>query len=133
MPFLYNDPRRKQRRQELRRLAAPTEYYFWSFLCRSQVEGLKFRRQYGVGPFVIDFYCPEFRLAVELDGETHESLETRHYDKQRTAFLETHNILVIRFQNSDVLEDIDSVLDMLRKIIRKRRAQISIPPQPSYD
>lgn len=111
MPFLYNDPQRKERRQELRRHATPTEYYFWSFLCHSQVKGLKFRRQFGVGPFVIDFYCSELRLALELDGETHESSEAREYDAERTKFLESQNIEVVRFQNSDVLEDIDSVLD----------------------
>ncbi len=133
IPFLYNDPKRKHLRHSLRRNATRTEYYFWSFLCRSQVEGLKFRRQYGVGPFVIDFYCPELRLAVEVDGETHESPEARKYDTQRTKFLQTKNIEAVRFQNGDVLENIDWVLNDLRKCINVRRAQLAVPPRPSYE
>lgn len=131
MPFLYNDPSRKEFRHELRRKATRTEYYFWNFIRRSQVEGLKFRRQFGVGPFIIDFYCPTLRLAVELDGETHESSEAQQYDKARTAFLETLHIKVIRFQNGDVLENIEYVLHGLRQCIKKRQAQFDVPPQPS--
>lgn len=132
MPFLYNNPKRKDLRQELRRNATPTEYFFWSFLCRGQVEGVKFRRQYGVGPFVLDFYCPELRLAVEVDGETHDTPEARKYDTQRTRFLQTNNIEVVRFQNGDILENTDWALDELRKFIITRRAQLSVPPRPSY-
>lgn len=133
MPFLYNDPKRKNRRQDLRRQATTPEYYFWSFLWKTQFENLKFRRQYGVGPYILDFYCPELRFGIELDGESHDSQQAQRYDHQRTKYLQSLNISIIRFQNADVLENTDCILAELRKYIRARRAHFFLPPSPSYN
>ena len=132
MPFFYNDPERKERRQHLRRNATRIEYYFWGFLRCRQIENTKFRRQYGVGFYILDFYCSALRLAVELDGESHYSSEAQKYDKQRTEFLQQLNIEVVRFENSEVAGNIEEVLNKLRMIIKKRREQLALPPQPSY-
>lgn len=69
----YNDQTQKEVRQQLRQHATQPEQLLWRHLRGSQVNGLKFRRQYGVGVYVLDFYCPELRLAIELDGDSHYS------------------------------------------------------------
>ena len=80
----------------------------WRALQRRQLGGLKFRRQFGVGPYILDFYCPEVHLAVELDGAVHDA--QREYDDARTRNLETVGVRVIRFETRDVFERLDVVL-----------------------
>jgi very-short-patch-repair endonuclease len=84
----------------------------------SQLAGKKFRRQHSIGPFVVDFYCPECRLAVELDGEGHLSITGAEADQRRTDFLERFHVTVIRFENRDVFENLEGVLDTIRDAIR---------------
>ena len=74
-----------------------------------QLDGLKFRRQHSVGYYILDFYCPEERLAIELDGDSHFSDAAVAYDQERTAFLNTLNIRVLRFTNTDVYDHLDAV------------------------
>jgi very-short-patch-repair endonuclease len=77
------------------------------------VGGLKFRRQYSIGVYIVDFYCPACRLAVELDGDSHASAEAQEYDAERTEFLATLNIRVIRFPNAFVHNDLRSVISKI--------------------
>jgi very-short-patch-repair endonuclease len=72
------------------------------------MDGLKFFRQYGIGPYVLDFYCPERRLAVEVDGGQHADVRQQH-DARRDKYLEDLDIRVIRFWNNDVLQNIEGV------------------------
>jgi very-short-patch-repair endonuclease len=92
----------KTLRQSLRNNATATEAILWRALKGKQVDGLKFRRQFGLGPYVLDFYCPEIRLCIELDGEVHKSYEQSQYDEIRTRFMASNNIKVIRFENDVV-------------------------------
>ena len=117
MVFLYNDPRRKIVRRSLRNLQTKAKARFWRFVRNRRFHGQKVRRQYGIGPFVVDFFCPEQRLAIEIDGNSHFGLEAKAYDHQRTAFLHAHNIRVIRFTNQQVLSDIEGVLAVLNKYL----------------
>ena len=82
----------------------------WRYLKAKRLGGRRFRRQYGVGPYVLDFYCPTERLAVELDGAVHDGPAERSYDDARTAVLTTEGIRVVRFENRRVFEDPDAVL-----------------------
>ncbi|MHB8831344.1 MAG: endonuclease domain-containing protein, partial [Patescibacteria group bacterium] len=107
----YNDPLFKARRKDLRSNMTRAEIHLWSFLKKLQLEGLKFRRQYGVGPYILDFYCPEERLAIELDGSAHDSEEAYTYDQERTNYLNGLDIKVIRFENRAVFEATDWVLE----------------------
>ena len=68
--------------------------------------GLKFFRQYGVGRYILDFFCPECRLSVEIDGGQHADAAERQYDERRTRFLSEQGIDVIRFWNCDVFENL---------------------------
>lgn len=70
-----------------------------------QLAGVKFRRQYGVGPFVIDFYCPEFKLAIEVDGHSHESPEAKKHDAERQKAIEHYGIRFLRFTDEEALSD----------------------------
>lgn len=111
----YNDTKFKARRKELRNNMTRAEIHLWSFLKDSQLEGMKFRRQYGVGPYILDFYNTTQRLAIELDGSSHDSEKAYFYDQERTDYLNGLDITVIRFENHTVLEQIDWVLEEIRK------------------
>ncbi len=83
----------------------------WKYISKNKIKRLRFLRQYGIGPYVLDFYCPKIRLGIELDGNIHK--ENKIYDQDRTKFLENLDIGVIRFWNSDVLNNIEDVLNKL--------------------
>jgi len=98
-------PHRKQNRKN------PTEpeKYFWSWVRGKQL-GCKFRRQHGIGQYIVDFYCAEHALIVELDGESHFTAEGNEADKIRTAFLESKGFRVLRFSNLEVMQNKEGVL-----------------------
>ena len=110
MKFLHNDPTLKERRRELRRNQTEAEKAFWTHVRNSQFHGMRFFRQYSVGPYILDFYCPGLKLAVELDGGQHNLQENLEYDEARSEFLEANGITVLRFWNHDVLLNVQSVL-----------------------
>ncbi len=94
------------RAAELRRTMPDAEAILWSFLRRRQLHGQRFRRQYVVGRAILDFYCPARRLAVEVDGPTHDPVE----DDRRDTWLASHGIDVMRFDNDDVYRGLYDVL-----------------------
>src|SRR5688572_28287283 len=94
--------------------AAPAEQILWQHLRGRRLDGLKFRRQVPVGPYVADVICHETKLVVELDGPSHEGRAA--HDEERTAYLEQQGLRVIRFLNEDVHQDVVAVL---RTILRK--------------
>ena len=108
--FIKNDPNFKGRRRELRQNLTDAERAFWSVVRNRQFHGLKFYRQYSFGPYILDFYCPEKKLAVELDGGQHNQSDGREYDAIRTSYLNAHGVEVERFWNSDVLGNMEGVL-----------------------
>ena len=110
MPDVHNRSAMQGRRKELRSNLTPAEAALWKSLQRSQVCGKKFRRQHSVGPYILDFYCPECRLAVELDGQTHFNPMAWEHDSQRTEYLKKLNIRVVRFENRAVFEHLEWVL-----------------------
>jgi very-short-patch-repair endonuclease len=71
---------------------------------------MKFFRQYSIGPYILDSYCPTLKLAVELDGGQHNQCENKEYDSTRSEYLKVQEIDVIRFWNHEVLLDVQSVL-----------------------
>lgn len=87
------------RRRELRVHATDAERLLWRVLRMRLLVGLKFRRQHSVGPYIIDFYCADRQLAVELDGGQHFTVEGLDYDRRRTAYLAARGIRVLRFTN----------------------------------
>src|SRR4030095_1203988 len=114
---LHNPRNLKERRHELRRNLTSAEAWLWSNLKWSKLDGKKFRRQHGIGPYIADFYCPESRLIVELDGAVHEDVLRMERDTRRMLFFEKLGIRVIRFENKLVFEDIELVLNAIRAAI----------------
>ena len=92
----------------------------WNCLKKSQVEGKKFRRQHSIGPFIADFYCPECRVIVELDGSVHSGQMASERDDKRTAFLERFGIQVLRFKNDDVIQNREWVVEVIRAVLKSR-------------
>lgn len=102
-------------RRSLRNNSTAPEAILWLRLKGKQIEGLKFRRQFGVGPYVLDFYCPELRLAIELDGEVHNTSWGEAHDEIRTKFLMENNINVLRFKNEVVYQNIEAIVQEIRE------------------
>ncbi len=98
-----------ERRKKLRNRATYSEKLLWQFLKGNQA-GAKFKRQSGIGPFIADFYCPEFNLVVELDGKYHESPEAQAYDARRNEYMLNLRLKVLRFKNEELDTDPDSVI-----------------------
>jgi len=105
--FLHNDPKFKQRRKELRHNETKEEKFLWAQLRRKKLNH-KFSRQYSIGPYILDFYCVELKLAIELDGFQH--LENKDYDKERDDYLSLNGVKVLRFWNSELNDNINNVL-----------------------
>lgn len=97
-------------RKSLRSNLTPAEAFLWKLIKNSQLENRKFRRQHSVGNYIVDFYCPSERLAIELDGEFHFTPEGIEYDKIRTEYINSLNIRVIRFENKVVFDNTNWVL-----------------------
>src|SRR4030066_1566111 len=110
MEFLKNDPFLKQRRRELRRNQTEAEKVLWAHLRNKQFFRMKFFRQYSIGPYILDFYCPTVKLAVELDGGQHNQSDNREYGAARSEYLKAQGTDVMRFGNNEALLDIESVL-----------------------
>ena len=113
MNFLKNDPILKDRRRELRRNQTDAERALWAKIRNKQFLEMKFFRQFSFGPYILDFYCPEIKLAVELDGGQHNQPEGREYDAARTNYLNAQGVEVVRFWNNEVLAEMDGVLACL--------------------
>ena len=99
--------------RELRHRTTAAEQKLWSLLRNRQLKGKKFRRQHAIANYVVDFYCNECKLAIELDGNFHTSKEAKEYDKARTALLNELEITVLRFWNEEVIKNPEEVLQKI--------------------
>jgi very-short-patch-repair endonuclease len=127
--FLYNNKTLRERRRELRSRQTETEKILWEYISKNKIKSLRFLRQYSIGPYILDFYCPKIRLGIELDGGVHDKKETKLYDKDREKYLRGLDVSVIRFWNNDVLKNTKAVLDkLLNKIEQLSNKHKSPPP-----
>ena len=114
---IHNKKELKQYRKDLRNHLTPAEAKLWTYLQKSQT-GQKFRRQHSVGSYILDFYCPQSKLAVELDGYHHFTTEGKHYDERRDSFLLRLGIRVLRFENEDVFNKLPDLLRIISEHLR---------------
>ncbi|MEW6411832.1 MAG: endonuclease domain-containing protein [Candidatus Zixiibacteriota bacterium] len=112
----------------LRKSQTTAEGYFWSLVRNRRLAGFKFRRQYVVSPYVLDFYCHQARLAIELDGGRHNDPVGIESDQNRSAFLSQRGIRVLRFWNDEVFENIEGVLLVVLEALYY--AKPSVRPSP---
>ena len=109
-------PGQENLRQKLRHIATPAEKLLWKSLKNSGV-GAKFRRQHSVGSYVLDFYCPEHRLALEVEGRIRDDVLVGDYDTERQSYLESKGIRVLSFKNRDLLELTEFVVGVIRTAV----------------
>lgn len=113
-----NKPETKCYRKTLRNNSTSAEAVFWSFLKNKQVDGYKFRRQFGIDHYILDFYCPEVKLAIELDGAVHFSAMAVEKDEIRTEYLSRkHGITLMRFENREVFDHPHWMIELIRNEI----------------
>ena len=114
MTKIYNKKSQTTKRKLLRKKLTPTEIVLWKHLKTKKLNGYKFRRQHGFGRYVVDFYCPDIKLAIEIDGEYHKSLDMAEYDPERQIFIESFGVKFLRFSNEDILQNLPLVLETIR-------------------
>ena len=117
MTKLYNKTSEKDKRQSLRNNMPPAEQLVWARLRWKQIENCKFRRQYSVGAFVVDFYTVEIKLAIEIDGDSHFTDGAEVVDRDRQSSIESSGIRFLRFTNRQVYEELDAVIEAISQMV----------------
>jgi len=110
-----------RRARELRRNQTDAEKLLWKHIQNRQLSGYKFRRQYPIGSYIVDFVCLSLQLIIELDGSQHMNNES--YDERRTQYLNVCGFKVVRFWNNDIPNQTDSVLEALTLTLSRRERE----------
>jgi very-short-patch-repair endonuclease len=113
--------------RELRQRQTEAEGILWQKLRDRKLSGLKFRRQHKIGRYIVDFYCAELKLVVELEGGIHDMPDQKEYDEARFEELRTKGLTILRFKNEEIKQDVQAVLQRIVETIRTR------PNSPSPD
>ena len=111
---INNLPKYKLFRKSLRKNLTSAEAVLWKMLQKRKLCNRKFRRQHSIGKYILDFYCPDEKLAVELDGQGHFEMAHSEYDVERSCFLNSKGIKVLRFENKVVFEFPGLVLEEIK-------------------
>jgi very-short-patch-repair endonuclease len=112
---IFNKPELKEYRRTLRKKSTSAEIALWNILKRKKIDGRKFRRQYSIGNYIVDFCCPRERIIVELDGDFHAEYYQIENDIIREKFITNQGFTVIRFENKFVFEDPEYVIGRIKK------------------
>lgn len=124
MTIIFNKTSELEKRRQLRKNPTKAEKTLWMSLRKKQINGIRFQRQYSVNHFIIDFYAPSIKLAIEVDGSSHIGKEG--YDKQRQFYIESFNIKVIRFTNEQVLGNANKTVDKIKEEIERRKEELKL-------
>jgi very-short-patch-repair endonuclease len=119
MGKIFNQQSQFEKRRLLRNNMTKAESLLWAEIRNKKVEGAKFRRQSSIGSYVVDFYCPKLKLAIEVDGVTHNTEDEKEYDKDRQAEIEQLNIEFLRFTNERIYTDMTNVIEEIRAKVRE--------------
>lgn len=106
-----------ERGRTLRKEMTTAEKILWNKLRRKKIKGLRFRRQHQISRFVVDFYCHEKRFVIELDGEVHNSNESKEKDQSRAEALKSFGLRVIRFKNEEVISELYKVIKTIEELV----------------
>lgn len=113
---IYNSNVTRHLRKELRNGMTSHEWLLWVHINTDKL-GVRFRRQFGIGPYIADFYCPTLKLVIELDGSQHFTDKGIAHDKDRDAYLRSEGCTVIRFTNEELKQSTAAVIEEIRKTI----------------
>jgi very-short-patch-repair endonuclease len=120
----------KEKARSLRINPTPSEKVFWNALRQMPFyKSQKFYRQKPIGSYIVDFYCHQFRLVIEIDGESHGQTKTIINDQKRTQFLQSQELTVLRFTNQEVEGNIEAIMVKLEEFILEKRIDTSHPPR----
>ena len=120
----FNKSSEKAKRRKLRQNQTNAEELVWRFLRNRQLSGHKFRRQFSVDHFVINFYCPELKLAVEVDGETHNEPGQQKKDRSRQKYLESFNIKFVRIKDEELFGNPEKAFGKIEDAIKRLKENI---------
>jgi very-short-patch-repair endonuclease len=109
----------KSRARELRKQQTPWELMLWKRLRKRQMCNVRFLRQHSIGNYIVDFYAPSLRLAIELDGPQHFYPSAEIYDQKRSQWLNLQDIKVLRFSNLQIAKELDAVLEAIEQNIKQ--------------
>ena len=118
---IYNLKKGQKKRQYFRKNMPKSEVILWSKLKNKQMLGERFLRQYGVDQYVLDFYCPQLKLAIEIDGDSHFMPCAQEQDKARQEHIEAFGIRFLRFTNDDIYKNIDGVSQVVHTFVDEMR------------
>lgn len=116
MMHIFNIRQHKKLRQSLRKQMTEPEKRLWFHIRNNQL-GIKFRRQHGIGRYVVDFYCPKKKLIVEIDGDSHYTLSGKENDEIREQYMNSLGLKVLRVTNLQVMTEIESVIDLISSVV----------------
>jgi very-short-patch-repair endonuclease len=128
-PQINNRHYLKPYRKSLRKNLTSAEATFWKVVQNSKFEGRKFRRQHSVGNYILDFYCPLEKLAIELDGQVHFNDAAIEYDYERKLYLQSYGIKTLRFVNKLIFEELDFVLGVIKSNFGWNKLPPPAPPR----
>ena len=130
MTQIFNKQTEKEKRRILRKNTTSAEKIVWTYLRRKKILNERFLRQFSIEFYVLDFYCPRLRLAIEIDGDSHfVNQDTVDYDKERQVFIERLGIKLLRFKNEEVYTENDVVINNITQKVKE--FQKDNPPRPS--
>lgn len=119
MTRIYNLITGKDKRKNLRKNMPPAEVSLWYELKGKKILGCKFRRQYSISKYIVDFYCPKTKLAIEIDGDSHFiDKKAKELDKTRGEFIKSNNINILRFSNLEIYYNLDKVLEKIKGYLK---------------
>lgn len=120
----------RDRAKQLRKSLTISEQRLWNWLRKRTFLGFKFRRQAPIGHFVADFYCPELKLVIEVDGRHHETIDMSEYDSERTLYLRGRGVEVVRVTNELIARDSLTAEQVIQWAIETRSAELGLPCCP---
>jgi very-short-patch-repair endonuclease len=115
---LPHNPKLMERAKEMRGEMTEAEKKLWDEVLRSKKTGYKFNRQKVIGNYILDFFCSELLLVIEVDGEIHNQTEKKEYDKEREKYLSSIGIKFLRFTNEEVLQDVGGVRQKIEEYLQ---------------
>ena len=107
-------------RKTLRNNLTPAEATLWKHIKNKQIYNVQWRRQFSIGTYILDFYCPKAKLAIELDGKEHYTIEGDKYDCERDIFISSKGIKILRYENKEIWESIEQVIEEINKELQHR-------------
>ena len=107
-------------RKTLRNNLTPAEATLWKHITSKQIHDIQWRRQFSIGTYILDFYCPKAKLAIELDGKEHYTIAGDKYDYERDNFISSKGIKILRYENKEIWESIEQVIEEINKELQCR-------------